>query len=117
MSAALRREDLVTLPSPDPRHDYLVELRAAAGPVALRVRYVPDRLILDPASLARHTEGLTGGLEAVALALLDDLANELVPRWLEVTASAETPLPHRVVAEDRQPAWDNPTLLARLERI
>lgn len=117
MSTALRREALVTLPSPDPRHDYLVELRASAGPVALRVRYVPDRLILDPASLARHAEGLTGGPEAVALTLLDDLANELVPRWLEVTASADTPLPHLVVAEDRQPAWDNPPLLERLERI
>lgn len=117
MTTARRREELVTRPSPDPRHDYLVDLVAAAGPVTLRVRYVPDRLILDPASLARHAEGLTGTPEAVALALLDDLANELVPRWLEVTATADAPLPHRVVAEDRQPAWDNPRLLERLERI
>lgn len=117
MSTALRREDLVTLPSPDPRHDYLVDLVAAAGTVMLRVRYVPDRLILDPSSLVQHVGGLTGGPEAVVLALLDDLANELVPRWLEVTASTDTPLPHRVVAEDRQPGWDSPALLARLERI
>jgi len=115
VSAPLRRRDtLLTGPSPDPRHDYLVELSATAGPLALRVRYVPDRLILDPASLLHHLPALSGSPEAVALGLLDDLANELVPRWVEVVATATDPLPHRVAVEDRQPGWDNPYLLARL---
>lgn len=116
-----RRDHLTTAPSPDARHDYLVEL--SGEPVAgtrLTVRYVPDRLILTPPGFIAYLPalaGLEGGLEALALGALDDLNNELVPRWAEITAERTAPLPHRVVVEDRQPSWDNPALLARLRRI
>jgi 7-cyano-7-deazaguanine reductase len=49
--------------------------------------------------------------------VLDDLNNELVPRWVELTVERDAPLPHRVVIEDRQPNWDNPQLMARLRRL
>ncbi len=122
----MRRDHLATAPSPDSRHDFLVELRGE--PVAgtrLTVRCVPDRLVLDPAGFAAYladpagfgTTGFGGGLEALAMIVLDDLNNELVPRWVEVTAERDAPFPHRVVIEDRQPNWDNPQLIGRLKRI
>ncbi|AWK89274.1 hypothetical protein DEW08_22945 (plasmid) [Azospirillum thermophilum] len=114
----MRRERLTTAPTPDSRHDFLVELRGEPMPgTRLRIRYVPDRLVLDPAGLAAYLPALAtvpGGLEALAVAVLDDLNNELVPRWVEVSAERDTPLPHRVSIEDRQPTWDNPVLLGRL---
>lgn len=118
----MRRDHLTTAPSPDSRHDFLVELHGE--PVAgtrLTIRCVPDRLVLDPAGFAAYladpAAGYEGGLEALAMAVLDDLNNELVPRWVEVTVERDTPLPHRVVIEDRQPNWDNPQLMGRLRRI
>lgn len=115
MTAPLRREALITAPNPDTRHDYVVELAGSAGPdTRIRVRYVPDRHVLVPESVPAWLDALSGGLEAVALAALDDLANELVPRWVEVTAERDAPLAHRVTVEDRQPGWDNPDLFARL---
>lgn len=117
-----RRHLLTTAPNPDARHDYLVDLEGEPIPgTRLAVRYVPDRLIADPAGFAAYLRALAGpaggGLEALALAVLDDLNNELVPRWAEVTAERSAPLPHRVVVEDRQPNWDNPPLFARMRRI
>lgn len=117
----MRRELLGTLPSPDARHDYLVELRGEPMPgTRLTLRLVPDRLVLEPASFAAYLAGFAGfdgGPEALALTLLDDLNNELVPRWVELSVERDSPLPHRVVIEDRQPTWDNPQLLGRLRRV
>ena len=116
-----RRDALTCTATPDARHDYLVELAGEPMPgTRLTVRYVPDRLVAQPQGFLAYLGGLSavaGGLEALALAVLDDLNNELVPRWVEVTAERTAPLPHRVVVEDRQPSWDNPALLARMRRI
>lgn len=114
----MRRDRLGLVPSPDARHDYLVELRGEpmAG-TRLRVRYVPDLTVLDPTAFAAYLPDLAevgDGLEALALAVLDDLNNQLVPRWVEVAAERDAPLFHRTLVEDRQPQWDNPLLLSRL---
>ncbi len=117
----MRRERLATRPSPDARHDFLVELSGGPLPgVRLTLRLVPDLLVPDPASVLDYLAEFAGfpdGLEALAVAILDDLNNELVPRWVEVAVESDAPLPHRVVIEDRQPAWDNPRLLARLRPL
>lgn len=114
----MRRERLATAASPDSRHDFLVELRGQpTSDIRLRVRFVPDLLVLHPAAFTAYLTELVilpGGLEGLAMAVLDDLNNELVPRWVEVTAESDAPLFHRVVVEDRQPQWDNPALIARL---
>lgn len=115
-----RRERLTTSSNPDTRHDYLVELRGE--PVAglhLTVRYVPDRLVTTPDAFAAYVASVPvdGTLEGLALAVLDDVNNELVPRWAEVTAERAAPVPHRVLVEDRQPNWDNPHLFSRMKRI
>lgn len=117
-----RREHLTTTPNPDARHDYLVTLTGEPQPgTRLELRYVPDRWVIDPAGFAAYLGELAdfpGGLEALALAVLDDVGNEAVPRWTEVRAArARTEhAGHRVVVEDRQPGWDNPHLFARMER-
>ena len=53
--------------------------------------------------------------------ILDDVNNEVVPRWVQVTVTAPGDRAagvdgHGVMLEDRQPRWDNPALLSRLER-
>ncbi|MBB4265400.1 hypothetical protein [Roseospira visakhapatnamensis] len=130
---AERRARLATRANPAPRLDYRVTLgaRLAAGPGVLGgarvvVDYVPDRLLLDPEGFNRYINGLSEppwpGPEALGVAILDDMNNEVVPRWLRVTVHVapdgdthppgtvgRAPEEHRVVLEDRQPYWDEAT--------
>ncbi|MEO5338350.1 MAG: hypothetical protein H7841_15890 [Magnetospirillum sp. WYHS-4] len=120
MDRLTRRSRLSVRPDPDPKLDYLVTLEGEIGgerPAAIELRYVPDRLILVPESFAAYLEDLGRrdweSLESLAVALLDDLRNELVARWLQVALQGSG---HAVLVEDRQPKWDNPRLLARLRQ-
>jgi 7-cyano-7-deazaguanine reductase len=115
---APRRELLKTFPNPDVRHDYLVEFAPVlADATRLLIRFVPDRDVLAPDCLAAYLAAFGADwLEALALTMVEDLANQLVPRWVEVQAERMTPL-HRVVVEDRQPAWDNSDLLQRIRAL
>ena len=101
------RELLALSPSPDPRHDYLAALSGTVGEAMVEVCYVPDRLIVSPHSLAAYFAALPAdaGVEELALRVLDDFNNELVPRWARVTARRKLPLPHWAMVEDRQPGW------------
>ena len=50
------------------------------------------------------------------MTMLDDVNNELIPRWAQVELTAgpgDAGDCHGVIIEDRQPGWDNPALLAR----
>jgi NADPH-dependent 7-cyano-7-deazaguanine reductase QueF len=92
--------------------------------IDVEVRYVPDKLVMDVNSLPDYLKALNSlandALERLAGIILEDLNNELVPRWLHVTASVgdqSKPVRHSVSFEDRQPTWDNPVLLARLTSI
>ncbi|MCZ6466802.1 MAG: hypothetical protein O6829_05960, partial [Alphaproteobacteria bacterium] len=89
------------------------------------VRYVPDKLIIDPAAFGRYLGALGTlpweSLETVAVTILDDINNEIVARWVQVALSAPNGAHpgldnHGVMLEDRQPKWDNPALLSRLRR-
>ncbi len=82
----------------------------------LRLRYVPHRYVLAPDGLDRYVDAIRTDTwinpESFALAVLDDLNNELVPRWLGIHAKFGD---HQaVVLEDQQPRWSNPDLLNRL---
>ena len=59
----------------------------------------------------------TEALEPVALQMLDDINNEVVPRWVEVKiwARSESNKSTNVIVIDQQPKWTNPSLLARLD--
>lgn len=110
------RDLLRTAPSPDPRHDYLAGFDGAVGDATIGVVYVPDRLTVTADSVAVWLAAFPTdpAPEALALALLDDLNNELVPRWVRVAVRRDRPLRCWAVVDDRQPTWDNPTLLAAL---
>ncbi|CAK0741762.1 conserved hypothetical protein [uncultured Gammaproteobacteria bacterium] len=114
---------LASAANPDCRHDYLVRLNGTTGaqPMRVTVRYVPDRVIVVAGALTRYCELLDKAFaseeavpEVLAITVLDDFNNQLVPRWVEITVTGHG---HRVVIEDRQPNWDNPVLLARLWRL
>lgn len=102
--------------------DYIVLLESTAARAGCRVRlrYVPDKLILDSASFAEHLASLppveNGHFETLALALLDEINNEIVPRWLQIAASAGSGASpaETVIVTDRQPNWDNPEILVAL---
>jgi 7-cyano-7-deazaguanine reductase len=88
-----------------------------------RLRYVPDKLIFDAESFTPYLESLTSpdawiSLEASAAHILDDVNNEIVPRWIQVTLTrtpdADLSSSHSVMLEDRQPKWDNSALLGRV---
>lgn len=127
-----RREFLTPHPSPGSQLDYVVHLTgnlpgsAQSAPVAVTVRYVPDKSILEPRSLHNYLKNLKNldldSLEAVGVAILDDVNNEVVPRWVQVAISSERrgenpKEEHGVLLEDRQPKWDNPSLLGQLRRF
>lgn len=129
MGAQERRALLKSRENPDGTLDYITGLQGtlqAFGhgmPTRIKVKYVPDRLIVEPAAFGRYLETLTGiewgSLEELATTILGDFNNELVARWIRVEAIApEEAYPgvgtHEVTIEDRQPDWDNQALLSRL---
>lgn len=126
-NALERRQPLTCRNNPHGGLDLLVLLdgrvTSFAGLVALR--YVPDKLLLQPDSYNDYLNLLAyQGLSAVedfAVTVLQDVNNEVVPRWAQVLivedANPTDSGPgcgHRVLVEDRQPSWDNPALLSRL---
>jgi len=132
MDMRTRREPLATITSPGNRVDFVVSLSGRVAhplhpaPLAVAIRYVPDKWILSPAAFLGYLKNLETpeltSLEAVGVAVLDDINNEVVPRWVQVAVRCaadgsgghET---HGVLLEDRQPRWDNPALLSRLGAI
>ncbi len=131
MDAKERRGLLATRSNPDARLDYVSALEGHIEPAAraqrttVGVRYVPDKLIIDPVAFGRYLGALGAlpweSLETVAVTILDDINNEIVARWVQVALSAPNGAHpgldnHGVMLEDRQPKWDNPALLSRLRR-
>lgn len=130
MDTVHRREKLTTEENPDSRIDYVSTLEGAlawdAGNARIVIRYVPDRIILRPDGIGTYMEALTQidwkNLEALATAILDDINNEVVARWVQVTVFEDAPDQdkvdaHSVMLEDRQPKWENDALLSRLRLL
>lgn len=126
-----RRQLLAGVDNPQADLDYVVTLgatlavRLTARPperIKITVRYVPDRLLVDRQSFTAYLQALEAAphdtLESMALALLNDLNNEIVPRLVQVHAAvfndAESLVEESVWLEDQQPRWSNPVLQARL---
>ncbi len=91
--------------------------------LSLKVSYVADRSLVTRDGFTAYARARTAArpwdtpLESLTALVADDLANELVPKWLRVTFAQENPggSRHVVSTEDRQPGWDHPTLLQALE--
>ncbi|GEO82263.1 hypothetical protein [Pararhodospirillum oryzae] len=113
-----RRTALEGRPNPALRRDFLVVLEGhgpllepGGPPPVVELAYVPDRVVLDPGAFRRYLHGLGRwrwpGPEDMALAVIEDVGNELVPRWARVSVRMEGAdgAPHRVMIEDHQPLW------------
>jgi len=106
-----RRSLLAVRANPAQRLDYRVTLTGGVssgthGTLALTLAYVPDRVVLDPCGFARYATALGEEtwpeLEALGVLILDDVNNEVVPRWLHLTVQAGA---HMVTLTDSQPGW------------
>ena len=120
----VRRALLAAAPNPGEHHEYMVMLEGplalADQPVEAALSYVADRRVLSMDAFGSYLDAVVTAawptLEAVAEAMLADMNNELVPRWVQIRLVAgpgERGEYHSVIIEDRQPGWDNPALLAR----
>lgn len=114
-----RRRHLEFHANPASGRDYLVTLQARMSDGrTVTLSYVPDRAVAEPESFAKYVEALEilawPCLEHLGAAMLEDLANVLVPRWACIELMAETrhPLQHRVRLEERQPQWRNDALVS-----
>ncbi len=131
MNPNLRRDLLETTENPDSRIDYAVTLSGRvgfaqiAGYATTELRYVPHNLILEPSSFTAYLKNMSAmdwkNLESLATTIMSDINNEVVGRWVQVKltlpdADPDQPASHAVLLEDRQPGWDNPSLLATLRQ-
>lgn len=116
--------------NPDSRSDYVVTIGgefAVSTPnlsAAIEIRYIPDRDVINETAFHAYLAVLADqqweSLEEVATTILGDLSNQLVPRWMQVSIeqileAGQQRTSHAVFLEDRQPNWDNPSLLSRLK--
>ena len=132
MDLHTRRILLETDNNPDRRLDYVVTLQGRVRhgsqvqlSALVRLRYIPDALILPPQSFIDYLDALSKAdwpsLEQLSNTILDDFNNEIVPRWVQLNVSApfegEVEGEHSVTLEDRQPTWSNEHLIARLKPL
>lgn len=121
------RETIRVVPNKREDLDYIVQRRdqvqvsAVTGvrneEVTIFLHFVPDRHILAPGDgLADYYKNICcvawDSPEEFAQAIVDDLNNELVPRWLRLQVRFADD--HELIFEDRQPKWHNDGLLAQL---
>jgi len=122
-----RQESIATHPLPDATVEFLcnLECRLATVDATIRLTYVPYKSVLSADGFAAYLKELpkpgnaANVLERYAAMMLDDLNNELVPRWLQLvlTRQRDDGTVQRVLVEDKQPRWNNKVLLARARGI
>ena len=115
----VRRALLQTAAAPQPRHDAVVILENDGLGAVLRLRYVPDRDVLVPDSLVQYVRTLAemtfNSFEETAQTILEDINDQVIPSWVEVTLrQTRDGMHHEVRIEDRQPGWHDRGLLDRL---
>ncbi len=118
-----RQERILTIPLPDAKVEFLCNLDGTVTAIGavIRLSYIPYKSVLDGDGFAAYLKDLpapdnaASAMETVAAVILDDLNNELVPRWLQLVLTREHPdgTVQRVLVEDKQPRWDNKTLIGR----
>ncbi len=124
-----RRALLQSLNNPDISLDYVshfsghINLDRCVFEHTVDLYYVPDKLIILPNSLERYLEAIGDAqwdtLELLTTSILEDIQNEIVPRWVRIRITEKTSdfrvlREHSTSAEDAQPGWENDELVARL---
>lgn len=129
---ALRRLAIAVKDNPRPDRDYMVSMRrmltmpmATGAQMEIQIRYVPDRLICLFSQMEEYFKLLARaachGIEELANSIADDFCNEVIPCWLSVDITlspgeSQSGSGASVHVEDRQPHWDNPSLLQQSQR-
>jgi len=95
----------------------LVTLTAALSQRGrLTLAYVPDRSVLIRESFRAYAAKYataTATPEEMAARIVEDVANEVVPKWQRVTLTlVDNGVAHTATVEDRQPGWNDISLLA-----
>jgi 7-cyano-7-deazaguanine reductase len=97
---AIQSAELEPWPNPNPERDYVIDITApeftchcprSGYPdfATIRVRYVPDRSIVELRSFKLYLNAYRDRAiahEAAANRILDDMVELLAPRWMELTA-------------------------------
>lgn len=96
-----------TSPIPDTRKKWLIKIEVSE-PVVIKIHIIPDKLIADHASLKKYVQETiknnTSRPEDIILSIIENINNELVPKWLEVYYENDGV---SVKIEDQQPGLDN----------
>ena len=92
-----------TYSNPDSRKNWIISIELDSEPVIL-LRYIPDRLVADHISIKKYLNSQLAVdwpmPEEMLLKMIEDVQNELVPKWLEVEYSHWGIV---VKIEDKQP--------------
>ena len=87
-------------------------IRQLEGEIELIISYIPHKLLIDYQSLDEwlgHYQEYDAPLEHLAMQLIDDLNNEIVPYWVSVELDDKTG--YRILTEDCQPNWRGKTII------
>lgn len=107
-----RRNCLTTQANPREDLDYKItvtrRMDTSVGALDLELSTIPDRWVLAPDALDRWIDHVAQvqwiGLGDLAGALLDDINNEMVPRWARVALTTKDG-EQSLVVSDQQPQW------------
>jgi len=92
-----------TYSNPDSRKNWIISIKLDSEPLIL-LRYIPDRLVADHISIKKYLNSQLDikwpTPEEMLLKMVEDVQNELVPKWLELEYNH---LGILVKIEDKQP--------------
>ncbi len=92
-----------TYSNPDIRKNWIISIELDSVPVIL-LRYIPDRLVADHESAKKYLNSQLAiewpTPEEMLFKVIEDVQNELVPKWLEVQYNHQGIV---VKIEDKQP--------------
>ncbi|PHZ85252.1 hypothetical protein [Paremcibacter congregatus] len=102
----------------------LQDLTTAQTAYRVGIRYIPDKLLLDPENLPAYLEKILSQtdvtVDLLAPEIIEDLMDQVIPKWIEVTLEQAPDQQNQkiiVTVEDRQPNWQDDGLLLRLPRL
>lgn len=120
-----RRAELGITGNSNSSTDYIVSFKLSLpdSTIDVHIKYIPDKAVILSNALPAYARALSqcgySTIEKLANIILDDINNEAVPRWVQVTINHTNTnqIEHSIVIEDKQPQWDNPHLMARMSGI
>ena len=110
-----RQEAIRIATAPPSRPEILLRTEGVFPPShKIRIRYVPDRYLLPEGAFDEYLGTVPKeswvDVHEAAFVILDDLNNQLVPKWIQVAVETRA---DAALIEDRQPQWQNAPLLSR----